>query len=293
VALIRNGSHQLSGLSRHYSALGAYGLRSALDSSGKRNNFDSGEHAIAGVTNRAALPEGFRHPMSWKMGTKAGSLSSHIEARITLTPSGYGWMGLPGTATASFAITTNVPDGQLISSGTGTGTLTISTNNPLLTASIGGTGTASWAITTNNALLGAKADGTGAASLTITGNTATIYPLNDASPLRDAFATMTFGGSLTPYATGSMIGSTEDQGLTVAGITNSVWNALLSNYGTSGSAGNTLSLAGSGGVDYDTLAAAILAAAAVTPIHADMKKTNGQTLVGNGTEGDKFRSSLV
>ena len=40
-------------------------------------------------------------------------------------------------------------------------------------------------------------------------------------------------------------------------------------------------------------AAAILAAAQITPIHADMKKTNGQTIIGTGVEADKFRSHLV
>lgn len=39
--------------------------------------------------------------------------------------------------------------------------------------------------------------------------------------------------------------------------------------------------------------AATLAAAQVTPIHADMRKTNGTALQGDGTEADKFRSVLV
>lgn len=48
--------------------------------------------------------------------------------------------------------------------------------------------------------------------------------------------------------------------------------------------------------DYPTtgeIAAAVLALAQVTPIHADMKKTNGQTLIGDGSEGNRFRSHLV
>jgi len=39
---------------------------------------------------------------------------------------------------------------------------------------------------------------------------------------------------------------------------------------------------------YDTLAAA-----QATPIHADMRKTVGTELHGDGTETDKFRSILV
>ena len=37
----------------------------------------------------------------------------------------------------------------------------------------------------------------------------------------------------------------------------------------------------------------ILAAAQATPIHADMRMTNGELLIGDGSEGDKFRSHLV
>ncbi len=41
------------------------------------------------------------------------------------------------------------------------------------------------------------------------------------------------------------------------------------------------------------IAAAILAAAETTPIHADVKQTNGEVIIGDGTEGNKFRSHLV
>lgn len=41
------------------------------------------------------------------------------------------------------------------------------------------------------------------------------------------------------------------------------------------------------------IAAAVLAMAQITPIHADMKKTNGQTIIGDGSEGNRFRSHLV
>ena len=41
------------------------------------------------------------------------------------------------------------------------------------------------------------------------------------------------------------------------------------------------------------IAAAVLAAAQVTPIHADTKRTNGHQIIGNGSEVDKFRSVHV
>lgn len=37
---------------------------------------------------------------------------------------------------------------------------------------------------------------------------------------------------------------------------------------------------------------ALLAAAQITPIHSDVRKTNGTGIVGDGTSGDKFRSAL-
>ena len=54
-----------------------------------------------------------------------------------------------------------------------------------------------------------------------------------------------------------------------------------------------ISTSGSTGPSAADIAAAILAAAQITPIHADMQMTNGQTLIGDGTESNKFRSSLV
>jgi hypothetical protein len=50
-----------------------------------------------------------------------------------------------------------------------------------------------------------------------------------------------------------------------------------------------------GGNEYSLvqIAAAILAAAQVTPIHSDMQKTNGVEIIGTGTEVDKFRSVHV
>ena len=202
MALIRNGSNQLTGLSRHYGAVGAYGLRSALDCSGQRKNFDSGEHAVANVTNKAAIPEGFRHPMSWKMGTKAGSLSSHVEGDITLSPTGAMLRGYPIDGSTTITISTNTPAGQLIVSGTGSTTLTISTNTPLLTASLGGTGSAIFTISTNTPTLGAEASLIGSAALTLT-------------------------GTLVAYAIGHMEGTTEEAGLTNAGVANSVWSKVI------------------------------------------------------------------
>jgi hypothetical protein len=250
MALIRNGSHQLAGLSRHYSALGAYGLRSALDSTGKRKNFDSGQHAVSGVTNRAAIPDGFRPPMAWKMGTKAGSLSSHIEAGLVLDVAATILGGKALEGSASLTITTNTPAGELIAFGTGAVTITLATNSPLLTASIDGGGTATFTIDTNTPVLGAEASIVGETTLTISIADAAILPVDDASPLRTATASLTFSGSLVPYAIGSMDGST---------------------------------------IDTSTLTtAAIIAALQATEIPVDVRKVLGTLITGSGTEFDPW-----
>jgi hypothetical protein len=55
-------------------------------------------------------------------------------------------------------------------------------------------------------------------------------------------------------------------------------------------------LSGTGGSTGPTaaeIAAAILAAAQITPIHSDMRKAVGQAYHGDGSEGNKLRSTLV
>lgn len=54
----------------------------------------------------------------------------------------------------------------------------------------------------------------------------------------------------------------------------------------------TTAVGGSGPTAAD-IAAAVLAAAQATPIHSDMRKSVGTLLKGDGTEADKFRSTLV
>ena len=245
----------------------------------KRNIF------VGGVDAKSAMPVGNASPSAWVLAQKAGGLSSRQLNAIKITPSATGGLGLPGDGAASFAIATNAPEGQLISSGEGSASVSILSNNPLLTASIGGTGSATLAINTNTPTLGAEASGAGAATLTITVANAIAFPLDDASPLRTGTASFAINGTLTPYAIGQLSGSTVDSGvLTADSITAAVWNAILADFNENGSAGKALATAGSGGVDLEALAQAILAAAQITPIHADMRRVQGQHLTGNGSE---------
>ena len=78
------------------------------------------------------------------------------------------------------------------------------------------------------------------------------------------------------------------QGVDPATITVAVWTAMAADYLSAGSMGAKLNSAASGGVDYSALAAAILAAAAATPIAANIKKINDTTVIGTGSASDTW-----
>ena len=199
MALTRNGSHQLSGLSRFHGAVGAYGLRSSLDNNGKRKNFDSGEHAVSRVTNCAAIPSGYRHSVAWKMGTKAGAIASRFEMGVVLAATGSGAMGkaASGTAGIIFGLTGT---GGLISSATGSAAIALSAAGTLFaTKAVAGSATVT--LTANGAII----------ALGHTGGTAGVA----------------LNGSWTPYAVGWVSGTTAEAGLTPNGIANAVWQKII------------------------------------------------------------------
>ena len=242
----------------------------------QRNRIDASE-AMEDETH--SVPDGVRHPYTWIMAQKSARMSARITG-MTLDTAATALMGYPITGQIDISITLPNADGQAVASGEGSATLTISCAALTLTSSINGDGTASFTITGGSTTLGALAGISGTAPIELT-------------------------GTLDLNAWGLMEGTTEEQGLTPAGIANAVWNALLANYPDAGSAGKALSTASSGGVDYDALWASmpnslkealaqyVLAAAQITPIHANMKQTNDEDLIGNGTEANKFRSHLV
>jgi hypothetical protein len=199
MALTRNGSHQLSGLSRFHGAVGAYGLRSALDNNGTRKNFDSGAHAVSGVTRHAAIPSGYRHPIAWKMGTKAGTVTSRNDIGVTFSASGSGAMGkgTSGTAGIIFGLTGT---GGLISSASGSAALAIASSGVLFASkAVAGTAT----VTLD------------ASGLTIAlGHTGGI-------------AGVSLDCDWTPYAIGWLSGTTAEAGLTPNGIANAVWQRVI------------------------------------------------------------------
>lgn len=232
----------------------------------------------------SAIPLGHLSPSAWVLPKTAGAMSSVNNARVDLTINGtaYGGITTTGsltvsvqasssqrfplddssplrTASSSISINFSTATGKLIASGAGSASILFNINNALLTASINGLGSASIIVTPNVPTLGALTSGIGTSSISITASNSVRYPTIDTSPLRTAISSITFSGSLNPYATGTMQGSTADNTvLTGESIAAAVWSAVASEYNTAGSTGNKLNTASTGGVDINSIVDAIL-----------------------------------
>lgn len=228
---------------------------------GAMRNLTAGE----GITDdKVGLPVGYLEGGSWLLPQKPGLLSSYLNARLSVTATATGVRGLPGSGSASFAITTNNPVGGLIVSGEGSASLAINTNNPVLSASVNGAGSASLSVTPNTPILGAIAGLSGSAFFS-------------------------FSATLEPYAVGHMTGTalpyTE---LSPQSLASAVWDSILADFQRDGSAGKALSTAGAGGVDLSALSAAVLAALEATAIPVNVTAINGAALSGTGVTGDEW-----
>lgn len=290
MGLLQNGYRDKIGVFKTYGGsfhnnsfpqgtLGNYNL------TGAKRNLTAGE----GITDpKVGLPNGYVGK-GWQLPQKAGFISSRA-ASMSVSATGSMLRGYPIEGAAAITFTVADAAGQLISSGAGSASMTFTVADALLTASIGGTGTASFAITTNTPVLGALASGEGSAAITFTVADAQAYPLNDASPLRTGSASFAITGTLTPYAIGSMSGSTVDTGiLTNDSISAAVWTAIGSQYLDSLTMGGKLNTASSGGVDLESLAQAVLAALNATTIPVNVEKMNNAEVIGTGTAGDGWR----
>lgn len=239
-------------------------VRSNFSKSGNnRNRFYIDQAATALKTY--AIPQGNYPSRAWLLPQKAGELSSHNDAYLVVSNvTGIAVGGITTTGSAAFSITTNTPDGQLISSGNGSASFSLTTNTPLLTASIGGTGATNFTVSGNPSLLGAVASGGGSATFSVT-SSATILPSNDAPPARTAAASFTITGNLTPYAIGNMVGASLPYTvLSPASLAAAVWQSNKTDFNDVGTMGNALNNAASGGVDYSALASAVWANATRT-----------------------------
>lgn len=181
----------------------------------------------AAYSSLSAVPNGHLSPSAWVLPRTSGGMSSINFTTAMVSGSGLAVGGVTTTGTSSITLAFADAFGELIASGGGTATFSLTSNNPLLTASINGTGTAVATFSTNTPTLGALADGSGEVAITLTATNSGRMPANDASPLRSGTATLTLTGALVPYAIGSMEGTTEEAGLSNAGIANSVWGKVI------------------------------------------------------------------
>ena len=157
----------------------------------------------------AAIPNGATNQTARVLPRKTGGMSSTNEADFSFAPAGAALSGVTEAGSATIGISTNIPDGQLVSTvpaGGAPATFGISTNVPLLTASISGDNVGQpceLGFATNVPTLGAIAS-------------LTILPT-------------TFGmdGTLTSYAIGIMEGTTADSGVTIDNIVTALETAVL------------------------------------------------------------------
>lgn len=210
------------------------------------------------------------------------------------TPDGYGMRAVvppykAGGMAGGGTVTTLAMTGNVLQGGPMEGTAAVFdlTGGGNVSLIVGLEGTAAVATLTGNGMvlkLTVGMSGTGTWSLTGTPNLAMIVPFEGSGSIASLTGTSDLRGLL------SMVGEwTPFTDLSPEGLAAAVWNSVLAEYAVNGTAGKALASAGSGGVDLEALAQAILAAAQVTPIHADVKKMNSANVIGSGIEADKWR----
>lgn len=243
-------------------------------------NLTAGE---SGISTFVGYPSGYLNPASWMLPQKSGAIAARNTVVGTSSVSGSMQSGynIEAAITGEGGVPNTVNIGLIIS----------------IVAAVTGSGGISSATTEALTSLVAALTGSGDATATAQG-------------LADLTAAMTGAGVIN--ATNSALMNIEStirgySDLTPEGIRDNVWGAIASNYNISGTMGNKLNSAASGGVDLNALAQAvweyvdrtltaggtgatpeeiadaILLAAQVTPIHADIQKVRSQALQGVGT----------
>ena len=236
-------------------------MRGQWNTNGPRRGVHYPDGSIAAL-KRVGYPVGGYGAVAWMMPYTQGDLSSHSETQGSATgtlamASGWNLSGLAEGTTPTAEATLQLVVSMVASA------LGEATTNANLNAALGLSGSAA-GVATDSALISALAWAIGQADGTCT-------------------------ATLTSYATGRLYGEvTPFTELSPQGLADAVWSALLSQYPDAGTAGNALSLASSGGVDYSALAAAVLAAAQTTPIHSDVRKVNSYTVTGDGQSGTEW-----
>lgn len=218
------------------------------------------------VLRKAGMPYGFYGSRSRYKPIEAGAMVSRFRCVVALDATASGAEGRPIVASATLALDSEAIGG-LIVGGVASATLAID-GQAEISGVVQGIASATLALD-------------GAASLSAIGHLS-------------ADGELALDGSADLYAIGWMV-ATDDvsETLTVDGIVAGVWKAIAANYNDDGSFGAKLNMASAGGVDINAMVAAIMDAIEATAIPVDVRKMNGSTLLGAGTESDKWRGAGV
>ncbi|MBP6563998.1 MAG: hypothetical protein KA200_00135 [Burkholderiales bacterium] len=233
-----NGMRYGAGLNRMFS-----GVTSVAGSHRKQNigvahthlNFAAGEHAVAGVTDKASVPDGARAPVAFKMARKSGALASRYETGATFALGSLNvaaGRNVEGATSATFTIAD--AQLQLVVSAQGTTSISFSLPAATLSGALSAEGSTSVSFTVNTPTLGAIVNATGQTSVSVAmSGTATALGWIE--------------GDITPFT------ELSPQSLAAA-----VWSALSSANDLAGTMGALLNASG-GGSSPEIIAEAVRA----------------------------------
>lgn len=238
--------------------------------SGEFTNFQRQEnwHCInagqSGIVAQTGLPWGNLSPLCWRMPLKAGAISStgsNILGSCSLSATGNYGMPLLAVIIGQGDISSAVANIGMAILAQITGQGDISSAEASLLAQISASLTSSGGISSANmqALLNALAELIGSGGIS-TANATGIGELL-ANIKGEGVSTATLAGIGELKAIITSYGS-----LTPEGIRDAIWSAVANNYNISGTMGQKLNNAASGGIDYDTLAKAVFEKITNTPI---------------------------
>ena len=185
--------------------------------------------------DKFSVPSGNRHPVAWIMPRKAGGLSSNFALTMSMTMTGSGVYGRNLSVNAPFSLDVSQANLALVVGGV---------------ASI----PMSFTMTPNPNLVGVLL-----AASSFTGMEFTVNPTLGAKSGLGVTIPMTFSLNSTATAKGSLSANITGEGaaVTPTSVAAEVWNTVAAAFNTAGTMGNKLNAAGSGGVDYNALAAAV------------------------------------
>lgn len=184
-------------------------------------------------TELAGIPSGHLSPSAWVLPYKSGAMSAFTYKGITFTVD-------PLNVAAGINIT-------------GPTTITFTVGPSQLDLVVSAIGESSITFTVGGTLAGALS-AVGSSTVTFTVGPSTLGAIIDAV----ASALVQFTTEATPRATGNIEGAvTPFTELSPQNLAAAVWRAIATDYNDTGTMGNKLNLASSGGIDYDALAEAV------------------------------------